>query len=388
MICEFRKNGASARRPLHSLNMKKLFHIYAVLSMTLLWLSSLFSMQAAEVSVTAKLDSATLLMGYTTKLRLSVDQPKNAQVSFPLLKNTSGRNYIGLLGDSVEISTNVVLDTASLGNNRIRVNYNLTVQSFDSGYYKLPPFEFLNGKDIVKSNQVSLKVIPVIVADDAEISGFTDIEEPLAVDKSLEDKGDKSLWDKLLDFWWLILLILVFAALLVWALRRYKKQGSLLPPKPVVPPYEEAVQSLHKLKSRKLWEKGKEKEYFTALTYILRRYLAKEYDIPAMEMTSRQIMVALKENEDLKGQRASMRSLLDMADFVKYAKVRPLPEDNEKAYEDTESFIAEAHNLYEKRKATEAAQASQSKSSGKVRKQGVRNKKIIKVGNRNSKKRK
>lgn len=34
-----------------------------------------------------------------------------------------------------------------------------------------------------------------------------------------------------------------------------------------------------------------------------------------------------------------MRSILDMADFVKFAKVRPLPEDNIKSFENALNFV-------------------------------------------------
>ena len=47
-----------------------------------------------------------------------------------------------------------------------------------------------------------------------------------------------------------------------------------------------------------------------------------------MEMTSRQILAGLYKNEELKDKRHYFRQILDMADFVKFAKVRPLPADN------------------------------------------------------------
>lgn len=298
-----------------------------------------------DVKVTATLDSAKLLMGYTTRLQLSVEQPIDKKVDFPLLRENTGKSYIGLLGDSIEISPNVILDTVRVGKNRIKVNYNLTLQAFDSGYYKLPEFVFTSAESAYKSNKVDLTVLPVKVADDAEISGFTSIEEPLAVGK--ESDTSRENWFK--KYWWLILLLLLSAAGIIWGIRKYRKEGTLLPVKPVIPPVEEARNSLKDLRSRKLWETGKEKEYYTKLTYILRRYLSREFGIPAMEMTSRQIMDSLKKEEDLRELRIIIRELLDISDFVKYAKVRPLPEDNEKSFSSTLEFINSAHSVYDHR---------------------------------------
>ena len=72
--------------------------------------------------------------------------------------------------------------------------------------------------------------------------------------------------------------------------------------------------------------------YFTELTDILRLYLYRRFGINAAEMTSRQILASLKKNKDTQDKRVYFRQILDMADFVKFAKVRPLPEDNVKAY--------------------------------------------------------
>lgn len=337
---------------------------------------------SVPVSVKAELDSATLLMGYTTRLRLSVEQPAGAKVDFPLLRDAAGRSYIGLAGDSVEISPAVKLDTARLQNGRIRVDYNLTVQAFDSGLYKLPPFELICDGEVVRSNPLTLQVNPVKVPDDAAITGFTDIEEPLDATEDDMDRNPFTRW--LAKYWWLLLILLVLAAFIVWAWRRWRTKGTLLPVKPQIPPYDEACEGLRKLKSRKLWEKNKEKEYFTGLTFILRRYLSKEFGIPALEMTSRQIMAALKDDADLAAQRDRLRRLLDMADFVKYAKVRPLPEDNEAAFVDTESIIRDAHAVYLERQAAAAAETASKTDNGPHAKKGkVGDRRKIKVGGKN-----
>ena len=84
-----------------------------------------------------------------------------------------------------------------------------------------------------------------------------------------------------------------------------------------------------------------EKEYFTELTDILRDYLQARFGINAMEMTSRQIMQTLADQSDVREKRAYVRKILDVADFVKFAKVRPLPADNVEAFDNAMNFIKE-----------------------------------------------
>ncbi len=151
--------------------------------------------------------------------------------------------------------------------------------------------------------------------------------------------------DWILDYWWILLIILlaICAGIYLWS--RYRKEGSILGKKPEPTPYEVASAALRELKSKKLWEQGMEKEYFTELTDIIRVYLYGRFGINAMEMTSRQILGSLKNNKETKDKREYIRQIVNMADFVKFAKVRPLPEDNIASYDNAVKFVEETKPL-------------------------------------------
>ena len=112
-------------------------------------------------------------------------------------------------------------------------------------------------------------------------------------------------------------------------------------PKIIIPPYDLALQRLNNLKSQKLCENGQEREYYTIITEILREYLAGRFEIYAMEMTSTQILDSLNKNDETRISKKHMHLILEMADFVKFAKVRPLPDDNIKTYHAALQFIEE-----------------------------------------------
>lgn len=292
-----------------------------------------FGSQGAPV-VKAMMDTSVLMMGKMGVLQLMVEEPKNAKGHFPLFNQLRERGYATVLDDTVELRAPSGVDTVDLGSQR-RILFTVPVQAFDSGAYRLPPFEYVVGNDTARSNTIDLKVAPVTVSADDQISDYAGTADP--EDPSIFD------WipDWVVDYWWLVVLVLILIGAGIYAWHRYRTKGYLIPKKPEPTPYEEAMKRLNTLKGQKLWEQGMEKEYFTELTDILRRYLARRFGINAEEMTSRQIMASLAKNEETKDKRAYFRKILDVADFVKFAKVRPLPEDNIASYESAVRFVNE-----------------------------------------------
>ena len=284
--------------------------------------------------LTARIDSVNLLMGRTAAIELTLDLPFEDSGYFPFLHEMGQKGRIGVCGDSVELRMPSKIDTLTQGGSRT-IRMQVPVQSFDSGAYLLPAFTYVSGRDTLKSGRLALKVRPVPVKADTPIADYAGISDP--ENPSFFD------WvpDWILDFWWAVLLVLLAGVGGFWAYRKYSKDGSLLPAKPKPTPYEVAMKDLAILKEHKLWEQGMEKEYFTELTRILREYLFGRFGINAMEMTSRQILTALKKNRETYPKRGYFRHILDVADFVKFAKVRPLPEDCISSFEDAKKFIEE-----------------------------------------------
>lgn len=290
----------------------------------------------ASVKVTASLDSASILMGRIDTLRIFVERDADRQGVFPLFNNMGPSGYVTLIGDTVELGI-PRLDTIKREGSRITERLIVPVQVFDSGYYKLPPFVYLSATDSAASNEVELTVVPVKVGENEAISDYKDIVAP----------SDRSFWDWmpdwLYDLWWMWILLILAVGAAIYFGRKYRKTGKFiaLPEKPQPKPWTLALERLEQLKAKNLWENGMEKEYFTELTDILRDYLFKRFGINAMEMTSRQIMQTLADQTDVKEKRSYVRKILDVADFVKFAKVRPLPADNVEAYDNAVNFVKE-----------------------------------------------
>ena len=119
------------------------------------------------------------------------------------------------------------------------------------------------------------------------------------------------------------------AAFLIY---RLVKKKSLVPFKkeePYLPPHIRAINRLNEIKLNKLWQSGKVKEYHSEVTETLRIYIEERFGIGAMEMTSGEILSDLKKYSDADIACDNLKQILIMADFVKFAKYNPLPDENE-----------------------------------------------------------
>lgn len=313
--------------------MKNSFKIFVIAVMV----SLLSPRMTAQVKVSARLDSLQMVMGRLNTLNIEVVEPNSSKGVFPQFSNPAEPGgSVGVCGDSVEIRTAYTADTVDVGNGRRKINFKYPVQAFDSGYFRLPEILYVSGNDTARSGSVALQVVPVKVAETDSISDYATYAEPAG------SQFFDFVPDWLADFWWLILIVLLsLVAFLFVILRKKKKIPSIVKPKPEPHPYDVAVKALEKLREKKLWEQGLEKQYYTELTDIIRIYLSKRFHINAMEMTSKQIMQTLAADKELKEKRGYVRQILDMADFVKFAKVRPLPQDNVASWERAMDFVKE-----------------------------------------------
>ncbi len=283
---------------------------------------------SARMSIKAMVDSSQTTMGYRTAIKLDIIGNADATGQVIIDKEA--------FPAQVEIVDWVYGDTTDLGNNLVEMKRALVVQPFDSGVYSIPPFLLVNGPDTVKSNTLTLKVNPV------DVSHMSDIH-PLAPPATFISKWYDRLPDWLTDYWlWIVLGLLVIAgAVCAYLIMTKKVAVGILPQKKRLPPDQIAFDRLNALKDAQLWEKGQEKEYYTRLIDILRDYLQERFGINAMEMTSSQIIKVLSSNEETRLPNRYMQKVVEIADYVKFAKVRPLPDDNVRSFQNAMQFVEE-----------------------------------------------
>lgn len=297
--------------------------IKKIFTSLVLVVAGLILSQAQQVVVEAKMDSSMIWMGQQTLIHLSLTQDSDKPVVFPFITDT--------LTAGVEVLNITVPDTVMLKNNRMQIKQEVLVTSFDSGLYYIPPFEYIFGADTFKTQSLSLKVVPVEVDTTAQPMDIKGVASPPFV-----------LWDYIPDWLWYVLAALLLIAGCVVAYYYWQKRRrpeDVIAQENPVPPYERAVAELQALRESKLWQQGQEKSYYTRLVDILREYIDDRFGINAMEMTSSQIIDALKRNGEMREVNRYLGEILSMADFVKFAKMRPLPDDNERVMRQAFEFV-------------------------------------------------
>ena len=292
--------------------MKKNYRIKTIVSMLVCLCISVLSLPAQTV-IKASIDSVHILIGQQTKVRLEIAADKNKQLQLPMVSDT--------LMAGVEVLEISKIDTTDIGNDRIQLKYDYLITSFDSALYLLPPFKVIADLDTVLSAELALKVSTYDV--DTETKQFYDIKDVRKPSFVLMDYIPIILW---------ILVIIAFIALIVYIIYRLKNQKSLVPLKkeePYVSPHIRAINRLDTIKSEKLWQIGKMKEYHSEITETLRIYIEERFKVEAMEMTSGEILAEIKKYSTADIGYDNLKQILILADFVKFAKYSPLPDENE-----------------------------------------------------------
>jgi hypothetical protein len=278
---------------------------------------------------TAKLEPHTILIGDQVNLSLNFSFPSGTQIVWPSIKDT-------ILGNIQVISRTKVDTSWSADKKNLQLTQKLRLTCFDSGFYTIPPIRFYyrNLPDTtIRFEQTEIQVLTV---------------HTLAVDTTLAIKpikGPVKIPFSILEYMtWIIagLLFLAIAGFLLYYLIRKRKGEPIFILRPSVKyqPHEWALMELEKLRTKKLWQTGKIKEYHTELTDILRKYIEDRFHLMAMESTTSEILEDLEEKTGIQKEcRTTLGKILSMADLVKFAKYLPMQEDHEKSMEDAVDFI-------------------------------------------------
>lgn len=277
------------------------------------WLATAGAL-AQQVEYVAEVDTNYLLIGDQVRLTLKVKAAEGMRVTFPLLKDTVTRGVEILEGPARD-------STRGRGEARVTVQEMYVLTAFDTGVYVIPalPIEVEREgyRTVLLTDPLSLIVNTYAVDEE---KGYADIAPPKDAPWRLSESWPYVLWG------WVVLAVAVGIVVLVI---RSRSRGSLFSrEKAPVPPYVLAIQALDEIREEKPWQHGRMKEYYTRLTSALRGYMEGDLDIPALEQTTREILLLLEGREEVGQQeRAALEELLEAADLVKFARAVPLPDE-------------------------------------------------------------
>ncbi|WP_452218473.1 BatD family protein [Lacinutrix undariae] len=257
--------------------------------------------------VTSSIDSTRIKIGEQITYKIQVEADTTELVVFP-----EGQTFLPLeMIESYKIDTT----TQNAKYNLVK-KYGLT--QFDSGAYTIPKQKIIIGNKTFFTDSLQVEVNSIAV--DTTKQALYDIKPFIEVEKTTSN-------------WWLPLLyvllaLAVVAFLLYWFVWR-KKPLTQEEKIALLPPYDRAKLALKTLDDSTYLQNEELKEYYSELTFIIRRYLDEKVYDRALESTTDELVTRLNllkdgnqidiSKEDIK----NIESILKRADLVKFAKSAP-----------------------------------------------------------------
>lgn len=267
----------------------------------------LFISLVTSAQVTSSVDSTKIKIGEQITFKIQVETDTTNLVVFP-----EGQTFLPLeMIESYPIDT-----TKNNASYNLIKKYGLT--QFDSGSYSIPRQKIIIGDKTFYTDSLKVEVNTIQV--DTTIQGLYDIKPFIQVEKSSND------WWK--TFLLILGILLIIAAILYWFIWR-KKPLTEAEEIALLPPYDRAKLALKKLDQSTYLQNSEIKQYYSELTFIIRKYLDEKVYDRALESTTDELILRLnllKDGNQIDISKEDIRNLeaiLKRADLVKFAKSSP-----------------------------------------------------------------
>ena len=258
---------------------------------------------SAQSQVSATIDSTTIKIGEQIKYQIEVTTAPDDLVVFP-----EGETFSPLeLVESMEADT-----LQENGNYRLLKEYFLT--QFDSGKYVIPRQEVIIESSSYYTDSIEVEVNDVVV--DTTKQKLYPIKPSVEVPPGFRVPE----W-----LWWLLGIFLIAGLVAFLIIRKKKKDAE----ETELPPYEEAMAELQKLDNAHYLEKREIKEYYSQLSFAVRKYLDRKIYDHGLERTTNELILYLEDQKrqgKLKLTDETIRDfekILSRADLAKFARSKP-----------------------------------------------------------------
>ena len=291
-----------------------------VLFVVLFFLFSTLVIAQKKPVISSKADTTAIKIGEQIIWTVSVEVDSTDHVIFP-----EGQTFSPL-----EMVEAMIADTTRK-KERFLLEKSYLLTQFDSGSYKLPT-QFISINDQGYYTD-SLQIQVANVKVDTFAQKMYDIKKLIEV-----KKGNSSWWKILLA---ILAALLFIAGLLYWFVLR-KKPLTEKEKIALLPPYDRALIELKNLENSKYLIQDEYKAYYSELTEIVRSYLEDDVQITALESTTDELINKLELLSDAgkleldKATISQFKQILQTADLVKFARLKPelsVAEENRKSIE-------------------------------------------------------
>lgn len=273
---------------------------------------------AGQELLSSTFSKDTILIGDQVEWGARVNVPKDVTLWVDSLLNP--------VVPGVELISDYTFDTLKRKRDYYDIDMKAIITSFDSGSYYLPRqvFYFYKGEELVDTLVVDGRNLEVTtIPIDTATYQMYDIKGPYTYPVTFKEVIP----------WVGLGLLLLLAGYMIYRVIKNRREnrplfGKVAEPDP---PHISALRNLENIRSKKLWQNNKEKEYYTEITDTLREYIEARYSVSTFEKTSAEIIKELEAKEVSGAEWEELKELFGVADLVKFAKYKAASEENERA---------------------------------------------------------
>jgi hypothetical protein len=218
--------------------------------------------------------------------------------------------------------------------NRVIKTRRYRLEPFVSGKVQIPAltFQFQDANDPNKAyaldtEPLDVEVTSLLREDRAKLT-IADIE-------GVVDPPEPRSWAWL---WLTGILVMVGLGIGTWGLLRRRRATQVV--RILRPAHEVAYDRLRALVEARLVEAGQVKEFYEAISNILRHYIEDRFSLHAPEQTTEEFLYTLAQTDALSpSDKAGLGEFLGHCDLVKFARHQPTPEQIQRTFDLVKGFI-------------------------------------------------
>lgn len=287
----------------------------------LLLLNFSFGTAVYAQSFNVKINADTILIGDIFTIELEVSGYPEAKVFFPIFTDTIGK---------FEILENYSEDTLENGFSK---KWDLSV--YEPGAYQLNGLNALvQNKNVTFDTLISYKPLNLFV--NTLPVDTSKAFMPIKPAKSIPYPY-KEVFKKYAPYIIGIILIILAILAFIWYRKKQKaKENKVITP---LDAHASALNKLKEIEKQKLWQNDKTKEYYLEISETIRTYLEGRFMVNALETTTDEILENIKTAQTNKALNSKLKELLQQCDLAKYAKFKPVPEENTRLMKAAQDFV-------------------------------------------------
>ncbi|MCW3168126.1 BatD family protein [Chryseobacterium sp. 09-1422] len=277
-----------------------------------LLLSFFICANAFSQILSSNLEKKTLALGEVNRFTVKIDNLNNQEVK-AAAKDGLLPFHFEEIKDSIGVQSN-------------SYHRNIEFSVFEEGTYTIPELEFKVGDKILKTIPYEIEVVNTAQKDDV----INDI------------MNNKDVKLDVTDYWqlykWYVLAFLALIAVII-AIIMFVRYGRKSKDSPVVAT-NQTLKELDSLKKKKYIEEGNYRSFYVELIDISRKFIAKQYRIPADVLLTDDLVHLMKENNTISQDNEKIiEDVFFRGDLVKFAKTFPDQQTMEKDFNEITDFV-------------------------------------------------